>query len=300
ASRPDLPPLLGCLPRDARLVLPERHLGQVTADDAAATAIYAKLADWIEAYVDLDQLLENFSPHPRPLSQGARGEHPLLGERVAEGRVRGNADPVRIGVARDAAFCFCYPENLELLERAGAKLVFFSPLTERLPEGIEGLYLPGGYPELHVEQLAANATLLAGLRAAVDGGMPVYAECGGLLLLSASLDGVPLAGIFPAAARMLPKRKALGYREVTMTVATPLGPAGTTARGHEFHYSELAMPPDVSRAYRLAGRDDTPYGEEGYLRGNVLGSYVHLHFASNPALAANFVASCQRWRDRSP
>jgi cobyrinic acid a,c-diamide synthase len=107
-----------------------------------------------------------------------------------------------------------------------------------------------------------------------------------------------MAGIFPAPARMLPKRRALGYREVTLTAATPLGPAGTVARGHEFHYSELIMPPEVRRGYRLAGRDGRPCGEEGYLRGNVLGSYVHLHFASNPVLAENFVGCCRQWQDR--
>lgn len=294
ASVPALPPLLGCLPRRETITLPERHLGLVTAADAAAAATYVQLAEWVEAHVDLDRLLVSLAPHSQPLSRRAGGENPLLEEKVAEARVRGELEPVRIGVARDAAFCFCYPENLERLEQAGAELVFFSPLADRLPPGLAGLYLPGGYPELHSERLTGNTGLLADLRRFVQGGAPVYAECGGLLLLAASLDGVPLAGVFPAPARMLPRRQALGYREVTMTAATPLGPAGTVARGHEFHYSELAMPAAVARAYRLADRSGQPCGEEGYLQGNVLGSYVHLHFASNPRLAENFVAACRR------
>lgn len=281
ASRPELPPLLGCLPRAAAVALPERHLGLVTADDATAGATYVQLADWVEAHVDLDRLLATLAG---PAPAGAVGTAAIAGAR----------SKLRIGVARDAAFCFCYPENLEWLERAGAELVFFSPLTEPLPEDLAGLYLPGGYPELHVARLAANRALLTGLRRAVAAGMPVYAECGGLLLLAASLDGVPLAGVFPAAAKMLPQRRALGYREVTMLVDTPLGPAGTTARGHEFHYSELAMPPEITRAYRVSGRAGTSCADEGYLRGSVLGSYMHLHFASNPALAENFVATCRR------
>jgi cobyrinic acid a,c-diamide synthase len=309
ASVPDLPPLLGCLPRSEALVLPERHLGLVTAGDAPAHAVYQRLADWVAANVDIDHLLENLSPHPQPLSRGARGESPLRGERVAEGRacasqgasarrrVRGDADRVRIGVASDRAFCFCYPDNLELLEQAGAELVFFSPLAEALPTGLAGLYLPGGYPELHIERLAGNTALLAGLHAGAESGMPVYAECGGLLLLSASLDGVPLTGIFPASAQLLPKRQALGYREVTLMAEAPLGPAGTLARGHEFHYSALEMPAEVSRVYRVTDRNGDSCGTEGYLHGNVLGSYVHLHFASNPRLADYFVASCRRWRD---
>jgi cobyrinic acid a,c-diamide synthase len=284
ASVPGLPPLLGCLPRDEVLTLPERHLGLVTAGEATAATAYAQLADWIEAHVDLDRLLAALTGPP--LVTAAMP--------APAGRAR---NLVRIGVARDAAFCFCYPENLEMLERAGAELVFFSPLTEPLPEALAGLYLPGGYPELHVAQLAANSELLTGLHRAAAAGMPVYAECGGLLLLAASLDGVPLAGIFPAAARMLAQRRALGYREVTMTAATPLGPAGTMARGHEFHYSELAMPADITRAYRVSGRAGTSCADEGYLRGSILGSYVHLHFMSNPALAENFLAGCRGWRD---
>lgn len=280
ASAPELPPLLGCLPRDEALALPERHLGLVTADDAAAAAIYAKLADWIEAHVDLDELLAALEG-PAP-----RGSEPVINTVLP--------DKIRIGVARDAAFCFCYPENLELLERAGAELIFFSPLTDPLPDGLAGLYLPGGYPELHLARLAANDELLAGLRRAAQGGMPVYAECGGLLLLAASLDGTPLAGLFPAAVRMLPRRRALGYRQVTLLTDTPLGPAGTTARGHEFHYSELTMPAEIPRAYGVTDRAGIQCGAEGYLCGNVLGSYVHLHFASNPALAEHFVAVCRR------
>ena len=287
ASVPGLPPLLGCLPRCAELALPERHLGLVTAGEGRGAAIYPQLADWVAAHVDLDRLLATLAG-PAPVSGAAAP--------VAAG---GSADQVRIGVARDAAFCFCYPDNLELLERAGAELVFFSPLTEALPAALAGLYLPGGYPELYVETLMANRALLGSLGTAAEQGMPIYAECGGLLLLAASLDDAPLAGVFPAAAHLLPKRQALGYREVTMTVATPLGPAGTVARGHEFHYSAMAMPADITRAYRVAGRDGLPCAAEGYLRENVLGSYVHLHFAGNPVLAANFVATCRRWVDRA-
>lgn len=288
ASRPELPQLLGCLPRNEALGLPERHLGLVTAGEGGAEEVYALLADHVTAHLDLDRLLATLA--------GPAAAAALAPVAVPEKALPDGAG-VRVGVARDAAFCFCYAENLELLERAGAELVFFSPLSDGLPEGLAGLYLPGGYPELYAARLAANATLLAGLRQAAAAGMPVYAECGGLLLLAASLDGVPLAGVFPAAARLLAKRRALGYREVTMTVDTPLGPAGTVARGHEFHYSELAMPPEVARGYRLAGRDGRPLGAEGYRVGNVLGSYVHLHFAGNPQLAENFVAACRAWRD---
>lgn len=288
ASRPELPALLGCLPRDEELALPERHLGLVTAGEGGAAQVYARLAERVAAHLDLDRLLATLAG---PAAAAALAPVAVPEKALPDGAA------VRIGVARDQAFCFCYTENLDLLERAGAELVFFSPLTDRLPEDLAGLYLPGGYPELYAARLAANATLLAGLRQAAAAGMPVYAECGGLLLLAASLDGVPLAGVFPAEARLLPRRRALGYREVTMSAATPLGPAGTVARGHEFHYSELAMPAQVARDYQLTGRDGRALGAEGYRVANVLGSYVHLHFAGSPQLAGNLVAACRRWRD---
>jgi cobyrinic acid a,c-diamide synthase len=280
ASVPGLPPLLGCLPREARVALPERHLGLVTAGERESG--YAPLADLIEAQLDLDWLLA--SAQALALDTGGKGQAPPLEARTPV---------VRIGVARDRAFCFCYPENLELLVRAGAELVFFSPLTDaELPEGLDGLYLPGGYPELHGDELAANRPLLEALRLQAKAGLPIYAECGGLMLLSAAIDGRAMAGIFPARAQMLERRQALGYREVTLQHDGPLGPAGTVARGHEFHYSTLAMPPQVRRDYRLSRRGGVDLGAEGYRVGNVLGSYVHLHFASNPQLAGNFVNFC--------
>ena len=147
---------------------------------------------------------------------------------------------------------------------------------------------------MRAERLAANATLLADIREAAGSGLPVYAECGGFMLLAESIDGHAMAGIYPAQAQMLKRRKALGYREVVFECDTPLGPAGTVARGHEFHYSEMAMPEDVPACYRLQRKGGEQLGMEGYRLGNVLGSYVHLHFASNPQLAENFVEFCRK------
>jgi cobyrinic acid a,c-diamide synthase len=205
-------------------------------------------------------------------------------------------------VARDEAFSFCYPENLELLEAAGAEIEFFSPLRNaHLPPGISGLYLPGGYPELYASQLAANLPLLQAIRDAASAGMPIYAECGGLIYLSGGVSGSaadhlqPFVALFPAAARMLPQRKALGYRQVIFRFDTILGPAGAMARGHEFHYSEVAIAPEVPRSYAVSRADGQILEDEGYVLNNVLASYVHLHFASNPTLAAGLVQSCRRW-----
>jgi cobyrinic acid a,c-diamide synthase len=287
ASVPGLPPVLGCLPRSAELALPERHLGLVTAEDADRDEGYfAALAEWVEAHVNLEALLRVAAPPspPAPLPEG-------------EGRLGKAGAPVRLAVARDAAFCFYYPENLELLEAAGAELVYFSPLTEAaLPAGIDGLYLGGGYPELHAATLSANAGLREEIRAAAAAGLPIYAECGGFMYLSEAIDELPMVGVFPARARMLPRRRALGYRELTQSADSPLGPAGTKARGHEFHYSEMDVPDSVPRCYHLCRRQGEAIGTEGFLVDNVLGSYVHLHFGSNQQLAENFVKFCRAQR----
>ena len=292
ASVPGLPPLLGVLPREPQIALPERYLGLVPAAAAPENVVfYERLAAWFEAGVDVERLLNCRSGLlPAMVSDRGREPAPTTPEKV------------RIAVARDEAFSFCYPENLQLLEEAGAEIAFFSPLRNaHLPGGSSGIYLPGGYPELYASQLAANLPLLQALRAAATAGMPIYAECGGLIYLSGGVSGAaadhfqPFVALFPATARMLPQRKALGYRQVTFRFDTILGPAGTVARGHEFHYSEVAIAAEVPRSYAVSRADGQILEDEGYVFNNVLASYVHLHFASNPSLAAGLVQSCRRW-----
>ena len=284
-STPGLPPLLGCLPRREQIALPQRHLGLVTAEDLQPeTDFVGQLASWVEEHLDLDLLLQSAATSAVPVGGEPQSKDALPAR-------------VRIGVARDRAFCFYYPENLQLLEQSGAELVFFSPLENaELPQHLDGLYLGGGYPELHAEQLSANHRLLDQLRKGAEAGMPIYAECGGFMLLCRAIDGLPLAGVFPLNVRMLKKRKALGYRSVDLLHDTLLGPAGTRARGHEFHYSEVDGEDQLCPCYRLGRRDGEDLGGEGYRYKNVLGSYVHLHFASNPQLAENFVNYCEAQR----
>jgi cobyrinic acid a,c-diamide synthase len=214
------------------------------------------------------------------------------------------ADRVRIAVARDAAFCFVYEDNLRLLRERGAELCCFSPLTDAvLPDEISGIYLPGGYPELFAETLAANHPLKESIRSAIESGMPVYAECGGFIYLTQGVtEGEvthPLVGIFPVETRMLPRRKALGYREVELLAESVIGGKGTLARGHEFHYSEMAeMPVDVERQY-LVSKKGQALGQEGYRYRNCLASYIHLHFGGSPEIADNFVRHCREYKTRS-
>ena len=298
---PDVP-LWGILPRQGTIAMPSRHLGLFTTDtDADALSRLDALADWIEAHIDLPRLLAALPP----LNRGSGGAVlPRRGSpEGAEPLLAAGGPNTTIGVARDAAFCFYYAENLRLLEAAGARLVAFSPLTDAaLPEGIGGLYLGGGYPELFAAQLAGNAAMRRAIREFCLSGRPVLAECGGFMYLMEGLTDAEgneqaMAGVFPLHAVMGARFAALGYREVTTRAATPLGPAGTTLRGHEFHYSRLTGEASgVAAVYAMTGRKGPLDAQEGYLCGNTLGSYVHLHFGSNPQAATHFVGLCGQGR----
>ncbi len=273
-------PVLGAIPSEGRLTLPERHLGLVTAAEGVLTAeVVDRLAEVVERHVDLDRLLAVVGrrpPAPAPVPASAVPPH-----------------RVRLGVARDEAFQFYYAENLARLQAAGAELVFWSPLHDRTVPAVDGLYFGGGYPELYARTLAGNREVLDAVAARAAAGMPIYAECGGLMYLArtlADLQGVPhrLAGVLPGEVIMQPGLT-IGYREVRFTADTPLGPAGTVARGHEFHRSALgSVDAAVPRVWE---------GAEAFLIGRSLLSYVHLHFGSNPVLARHFVTACAAWRE---
>lgn len=275
--------VLGSLQRQADLPLPSRHLGLVTADDLDRREERLNaLADWVEACIDLDAFLDALPECSLPsLSDG--------GVRMPE---------IRIGYARDRAFCFYYEENLRMLRQAGAELVPFSPLHDaNLPPALKGLYLGGGYPELHAAELSANTAMLGKIRDFCRSGKPVYAECGGFMYLMKSLrtrDGRehPMAGVFDFSCAMHNRHQALGYREISLTASSPLGPGGEKARGHEFHYSQMAGDdPSAAQVYETHDRSGKT-GVGGYLKANCLASYVHLHFGSNPLMAERFVGAC--------
>lgn len=262
--------VLGGLPARPDLAVPERHLGLVAADLAARPGHVEALAAWAAEWLDLDRLVAL-------AAGGAATPGPAPGA---------PAGAVRIGIARDAAFSFYYPDNLELLEAAGATLVPFSPLADTAPPAVDGLYLGGGYPEEHAAALAANAEMRAAIRAFSG---PIYAECGGLMYLGEALDTHPMCGVLPLTTRMTPRLQSFGYREVVTTAPTCFGPAGTRWRGHEFHHSELAET-RLQPVFHTTGWGRA--GVEGWAHGNVLGTYVHAHFGSNPGMAAAFVRAC--------
>lgn len=290
----NLPPLLGAVPRGGLPALESRHLGLVTADgETLSESVVGGLAAAFERNVQVEKFLRS----------AAREE-----VRVAAARERGlQAVPrgVRLGIARDGAFHFYYQDLFDELERRGGILHFFSPLADRrLPAGIQGLIIGGGYPEEYAEELAANRDMLSGVREFVRSGRPVYAECGGLMYLSGGIEATdgrryPLAGLLPVWTRMLGRLKRLGYVEATLNGDSLWGRKGETLKGHEFHYSELI--PTGGRApesakwrplYTLRSRRDGRPVNEGFRLGRTEASYVHLHLASRPSAVDRFLSCC--------
>lgn len=270
-------PILGCLRRDDALVWRDRHLGLVPVAEqpAQVEASLRRLAAAVDRDVDLDALVRI-----------ARAAPPLPVDPPTLPRSVGRC---RIAVASGPAFTFAYQDNLEALEAAGAELVRFDPLHDRaLPAGLDGLFVGGGFPEVFGEELADNRAVLADARAVIAAGLPTWAECGGLLWLSEQLDGRAMVGAVPTRAR-LGDRLNLGYREVTCTVDTVVGPAGTRLRGHEFHYSTCEPSGTaLTVTSRFATRTD------GFAHPGLLATYLHHHAGGDPSIIEGFASSCVR------
>ena len=242
------------------------------------------MADAAEESIDLDRLLE-LARIPRPAAVVSAAAQATSG--------------LRLGVAQDEAFHFYYEENFELLRERGVELVFFSPLHDRdLPPELDGLWFGGGYPELFAETLAANDAMLDAVRSFAASGRVVWGECGGFLYLLAGLtgfDGVryPMLGLLPGEGKMHSRLSALGYREAVTAADGLFGPAGTRIQGHEFHYSSAELPAGTQpffHARTLHGETS----EAGSVHNRIAGSYLHLHFASNPAALDHFVKELAR------
>jgi cobyrinic acid a,c-diamide synthase len=287
------PPLLGAIPARGQPSFPSRHLGLTTA--SATTVSDADLEAWadtIATWWNLDAVV-GLANHVTPV--------PVSTDSPASAAA-GAHRTCRVGIAQDEAFHFYYEDNLHRLRALGATLVPFSPLADAaLPPDLDGVYLGGGYPELHAATLASNHTLRAAFAAFATSGRPIYGECGGLMYLCAAIvtrDGArhTMLDLLPGTAIMSETREALGYVEVELQASCALGAPGLRFRGHQFRYSRLEGGEPSAGAYRVRKRrGGTPF-VEGYQRGNVLGSYVHAHWASNPLLPAAFVDACARPR----
>jgi cobyrinic acid a,c-diamide synthase len=294
-------PVLGALRRDERVVTPERHLGLVPAGEreAGARESLAALAEAIDRYVDLREI-ERIARRAPELTGASWSAQPT-GAPAAGAPARPVEAPAagaRIALAAGPAFSFHYEENLELLRAAGAELIAFDPLRdESLPADAGALLLAGGFPEVYGAELEANARLRAQVAAFAASGRPLLAECGGLLYLCEELDGHEMCGVLPARAHMT-GRLALGYREAVAATATPWLAAGKRVRGHEFHYTQVeavdaggAGAERQAPAWTLSARGSER--AEGFVRGGVQASYLHVHWAAHPELAWRFARAAR-------
>jgi cobyrinic acid a,c-diamide synthase len=273
--------ILGFFPRDIRFEIPDRHLGLYMGEENPLDDEQLfQLANAIETHLDLDKLL----------TISSRSSLQLDGVTV---EIVPKSEKVRLAVARDKAFCFYYDDNFKILEQSGAELVFFSPLSDiDLPENCKGIYLGGGYPELYAEKLSANKTMLAAIHGFGESGGIIYGECGGFMylckqILSLSKQSYAMSGLLPFTVKMKPRLSRLGYRNPQLIRSCFFGEPGQDLHGHEFHYSELMEYEDsVPAIYQLQNNI-----REGYMYKNVLGGYLHLHFARSVSNINTFVNS---------
>jgi cobyrinic acid a,c-diamide synthase len=275
-----LVPVLGWLPVEADAAIPERHLGLHTAAEGIGAGLSTLTR--LGSRLDLEQVL-NATVYKQGFATA-----PIS---TAEPKYRG----VRVGVARDRAFSFYYQDNLDLLRENGALIVDFSPIKDSvLPENLHALYFGGGYPELYASELSRNGRLLQQIRDFAKANKPIYAECGGLMYLAEKLTVIEghsysMAGVLPVAIEMTKSLVHFGYVDVEFAHNCLLGKKGTHVRGHSFHCSRIVAHDSLGCVYRvhysLSGRRE----QEGFVCGGVLGTYIHLHFRSNPALVSSFL-----------
>nr|MBI3611633.1 cobyrinate a,c-diamide synthase [Nitrospirota bacterium] len=301
-------PVVGYLKPDKTLTIGDRHLGLRTAIEQGSMDLYDKLGRAAAETVDLDKVEVlaraagelnakcGIMMNDELLAHGTEGS-----SRSSFSVQRSAFRPVRVGVASDAAFCFYYQENLELLESEGAELVRFSPIRDRVLPEVDLLYLGGGYPELYGRELAGNETMRASVREFAERGGTVYAECGGMMYLTQAIRDFEgrshdMVGLFPAEAVMRKPGLTLGYREVELTRPCVIGQPGLRVRGHEFHYSTLVPKGPLDYACAVTDAKEQPRSPDGLTRNNVVALYAHLHFSSQPAVARMLVASARAWR----
>ena len=284
-------PVLGALRAMPQLDIPQRERGLLpVTENKEWDRMIGVLSDTIDRDVDLDLLLR--------IANKAELV-PLVPKKVFQGKPDGG-QKVRLAVAYDDAFNFYYPENLELLEEHGAEIVPFSPLEdEHLPHDAAGIYLGGGFPEVFVAPLAKNRSMAESIQRAHRSGVPIYAECGGLMYLGRSLrtdSGIKhsMAGVIPVDVEMDGEIHRFGYRQILTLEDSILSPRGQFYRGHEFHWSRITgHNGDLKPAYQMQNAEGDVIGYEGFVAPNLLASYVQLHFGQNPLLVDKFVQHCR-------
>jgi len=287
------PPVVGAIPRlDDTAFLPGRHLGLVTPEEHPdPDTVIDRAADVVAEYVDLDHILELASTAP-----------PLPEADLRQMNTERSSTIVRIGYFRDSAFTFYYPENLEALHEWGAELVPISSLAANvLPGELDGLYIGGGFPETHAQQLADNSGLRNSVRLASEAGLPIYAECGGLIYLAVSLKigdaTYPMAGVFPVQLALEKKPQGHGYCRLIVDRPNPYFAVGSTINGHEFHYTRpIEGAEHIPTACGLEFGTGLFAGRDGMVKNKTMAAYCHLHALGTPGWAAAFVHEADLYR----
>jgi len=281
-------PALGYLPYDAELSLPERHLGLLPVWEMKNfEEKFEKLFEKVKKHIDLEEILS--------IASSAKiVENPYYDKKSSVSETA-----LKIGVAMDEAFNFYYAQSLETLRDLGAELVFFSPLRDSsLPEGISGLIIGGGFPEIFAEKLSSNNDMMKSIMEAFEAGMPIYAECGGLMYLTRSITDMkgrrfPMVAIFDMDSVMTGSLKRFGYAEAVVTDDTVIAPKGTLLKGHEFHYSEVINSKEKT-SYLVKKQSGKMYGC-GFAKKNCLATFLHIDFYAYPELARHFIEKCCRF-----
>ncbi|MBU0665313.1 MAG: cobyrinate a,c-diamide synthase [Proteobacteria bacterium] len=285
-------PVLGSVPRMKRDIFPMRHLGVTPHQEYEGSgAAMDFLVATMQEHLDLERIEEIMAPVGRPVTSGS--------EILAQ-----NPSRLRIGILMDAAFQFYYSENLEALERLGAELVMIDALTASALPVLDGLYIGGGFPETSAGELAANAGFRQSIKQAAEAGLPIYAECGGLIYLGESIviegQEYPLAGVFPIRFGMSKKPQAHGYSVFEVAGANPFYSQGAEIKGHEFRYSTIlewqGRPEHLS--LKMTRGQGFMSGRDGLTMNNVLALYTHVHADGTPEWAEGFMNRCRRQNER--
>lgn len=286
-------PVLGCIYRNQALTMPERHLGLTPVTEHNAHDMIADLCMQISKQVDIEKIISIGNNAPELCISTDHSNTALPLEPI-----------VRIGVAQDEAFSFYYPESLDVLLKMGAEIVPFSPINDKKLPRVDGLLFGGGFPEMFVDQLADNSSMRQSIYDAHTAGMPIYAECGGFMYLTKKIidfDGkeYEMTGAIPASCSMQSKLQTVGYVEATALADNVLCAAGDRIRGHEFHFSlmnneDSSIPFPWAFEFKKARTGAVYPG--GYAHGNLLASYLHMHFAGNEQAAGRFINKCSEFK----
>jgi cobyrinic acid a,c-diamide synthase len=283
-------PVVGWLPVNREIELPERHLGLIpTPEKKTFNAVYPKIRNFFQTRINLNKIVAI----AKSAGETPRVRHPIYPSRKS-------LKSVVIGLAFDEAFNFYYQSNIDLLEAYGAEVKGFSPIHDKeLPADIGGLYIGGGFPEMLPKELEANKHLRGVIKKAAEEGMPIYAECAGLMYLTDSItdfngNSYDMAGVLNGKTLMT-KKTLVTYSLAEATRDTLLCRAGSQLRGHEFHNSIITdIPSDAEFAYSMKMGEGTKDKKDGWMQYNVLASYMHIHFAQNPKIVKSFIANCKK------